>query len=88
MPDGVLPEHPRSRSVPGFIAEDFSVYQDGKRVGHARAVAQMHSALPSLRAFEPRFDDVAVIVLCPNAAFACMTLHDVVTDAQGVTSRM
>jgi ketosteroid isomerase-like protein len=75
-------------AVLGFLSPDFSMLQDGRRVGHEETVAQIRATLPTLRAFEPEFHDVEVLVLAHDAALTSMVFHDVLTDAEGATTRM
>ena len=75
-------------AVLAFIDPEFRMFQDGERVDYAATVAQMEATLPTLRLFEPRFEDIEIIVIGPDAALSSMTFHDVITDAQGVTTRM
>ena len=74
-------------AVLGYLAEDFSMLHDGTRVDHAATVQQIRLTLPNLRAFEPRFEDIQVLVLGPDLALTSMTFRDAVTDALGVTHR-
>lgn len=81
----------RERDVEGVLAclaPGFYMYQDGHRVDLATTVAQIKGTLPTLRAFEPRFEDVEVIILGRDAALVSMLFHDVITDANGTTTRL
>ena len=62
--------------------------QDGKRVDYASTVQQIRSVLPTLAAFEPRFEEVEVLVLAPDTALTSMVFHDEITAGDGSLSRM
>ncbi len=70
-------------AVIAFLAPEFSMLQDGVRFDRESTVEQIRAALPTLRAFEPRFEDVQVIVLAPDAALTSMTFRDRTTAADG-----
>ncbi len=74
-------------AVIAFLAPEFSMLQDGVRVDRDSTVEQIRSSLPTLRAFEPRFDDVQVVVLAPDAALTSMTFRDQATAADGTITR-
>jgi len=76
-----------AEAVIAVLAPDFTMLQDGVRVGHDATVAQIRATLPSLRALHTRFDDVEVHVLGPDTALTSMRFDDVVTDADGSTVR-
>lgn len=79
----------RTRSpeaVIAFLDRSFTMLADGKRYDYAETTAQMRATLPNLRAFEPRFEDVRLLPLARDAALTSMVFHDVMTDAEGVTS--
>lgn len=81
----------RTLSTPALLAfldPEFTMLQDGTRVDHAATVVQMESTLPTLSAFEPRFDDVQVHVLAEDHALTSMIFHDEITDAEGTVTRM
>jgi len=71
-----------------FLSPEFSMLQDGHRVDHDHTVEQIRTTLPTLRSFEPRFDQVEVLVLAPDAAVTSMIFHDVITGADGTVTRM
>lgn len=74
-------------SVTGFLDPEFRMLQDGHRVDYESTMTQMHKTLPTLQAFEPRFEDVQVLVLSPDTAVTSMIFHDVITDASGQVTR-
>lgn len=81
----------RTLSAPAlldFLDPEFTMLQDGTRVDHAATVVQMEATLPTLRSFEPRFDDVEVLVLSQDHALTSMIFHDEITDAEGTVTRM
>ncbi|MEQ8765737.1 MAG: nuclear transport factor 2 family protein [Planctomycetota bacterium] len=81
----------KERSVDGllsFLDPEFGMLQDGQRVGHAATVDQMKMSLPSLRSFEPRFDDIEIRALTEDLALTSMVFHDVITAGDGSVTRM
>lgn len=71
-----------------FLADDFEMLQDGRRVDRAATVAQMRATLPTLREFTPRFDDLRVIVLDRDTALSSLIFHDDLVDEKGKRLRM
>lgn len=70
-----------------FLAEDFSMFQDGQRVDRATTEQQMRSTLPTLARFEPSFEDIQVLVLAPDAVVTSLTFRDAITLADGTVQR-
>ncbi len=75
-------------AVLAFIAPDFVMVQDGRHVDYDATVEQIRSTLPTLRAFEPHFDEILVFVLDADTALTTLIFRDEVTDADGNTLRM
>jgi len=75
------------RLIP-FLDPEFSMLQDGRRVSYEETVRQMRTTLPALRAFEPSFTDVEVVVLARTAAVTSMRFDDVITAASGEVTAM
>lgn len=73
--------------VLGFLDPEFYMYVDGSRVDYATVVEQIGSTMPTLQRFDAEFSDLEVIVLGPGGASVSFTFRDVITDAQGTTTR-
>ncbi len=71
-----------------FIAPDFYMYADGARVDYESVAAQIRSTMPALQRFETTWSDVEVTVLARDQAFVSLVFRDIVTDGDGVTTRL
>ncbi|MEM7204484.1 MAG: nuclear transport factor 2 family protein [Planctomycetota bacterium] len=80
----------RARDAEALIARltpDFYMYQDGQRTDRATIVAQIRATLPTLRAFDTRFDAIEILPITTDAAVVSMQFDDAITAADGTTTR-
>ena len=75
-------------AILALIAPDFYMYADGARVDYESVAAQIRSTMPALQRFETTWSDVEVTVLARDQAFVSLVFRDVVTDGDGVTTRL
>jgi ketosteroid isomerase-like protein len=71
-----------------FLDPQFTMLHDGQRCGYDEIVRQMRESMPTLKDYKPRFDDVRVIAIAPDAALTSMTFHDEFTGEGGETIRL
>jgi len=65
------------------LASDFYMYNDGVRLPYDSVVVSVRRTMGSFRAFEPRFDNLEVRVLGPDAALATFTFRDSIVTRDG-----
>jgi uncharacterized protein (TIGR02246 family) len=71
-----------------LIADDFYMYADGNRVDYESVVDQIRSTMPSLQEFETTWSNIEVTVLARDHALVTLLFRDVMTDGNGVTTRL
>jgi hypothetical protein len=70
-----------------FLAPDFYMYVDGRRVGYDSVAVSIRRSFRVTRHHEPNFRDIEVIVLGPDAAAASFRFHDSIIVADGALQR-
>ena len=65
------------------LAPDFYMYVDGVRSSYDSVVASIRSTFPTFQHFEPRWHDLTVRALGPDAALATFIFRDSVVLASG-----
>ena len=76
-----------AEAIIAHLAPDFYMYVDGVRAGYDSTVAGIRRTMPTMRYFEPSFEDVEVIVLGRDAASVSLTFHDLIVTEAGDTLR-
>ncbi len=69
------------------LAPDFYMYNDGVRSSYDSVVASIRSTFGTFQHFEPRWRDLAVRVLGPDAALVTLIFRDSIVMASGETVR-
>jgi len=76
--------------VTGYFlrSPEFLFYAEGKRQSYDDIVAQVRELFPSLKSYESRWDTMYVSVLNTDAVAAVAPFHEVLTDKNGVETRL
>jgi uncharacterized protein (TIGR02246 family) len=67
---------------------EFVFYAEGKRQGYDDIVAQVRDLFPNLKSYESKWDTIYVSVLNSDAVAAVAPFHEVLTDKNGVETRL
>jgi len=67
---------------------EFMFYADGKSQNYDDIVTQVRDLFPNLRSYEGKWDNIFVSVLNSNAVAAAAPFHEVLTDKNGVETRL
>ncbi len=65
------------------LAPDFSMYIDGVRTSYDAVVGSIRATMGTFQHFEPRWSDLIVRVLGPNAAVVSFTFRDSIVTESG-----
>ncbi len=65
------------------LAPDFSMYIDGVRTSYDAVVGSIRATMVTFQHFEPRWTDLVVRVLGPNAAVVSFTFRDSIVTESG-----
>ncbi len=65
------------------LAPDFSMYNDGVRTSYDAVVESISATMGTFQHFEPRWSDLIVRVLGPNAAVVSFTFRDSIVTESG-----
>jgi ketosteroid isomerase-like protein len=76
-----------AEAIVAHLAPDFYMYVDGVRAGYDSTVAGIRRTMPTMRYFEPDWEDVEVLVLGRDAASVSFTFHDLIVTETGDTLR-
>ena len=68
---------------------EFMFYADGKRQGYNELVAQVRNDFPgNVSKYDGKWDTINVSVLSPDAVVAAAPFHEVLTDKEGIETRL
>ncbi len=74
--------HDPERTI-AHLAPDFSMYVDGVRTSYDAVVGSIRATMGTFQHFEPRWSDLIVRVLGPNAAVVSFTFRDSIVTESG-----
>jgi len=87
---GAIKERNADKIISHFLdSPEFMFYTDGNRQGYDELVAQVRRDFPNnVSKYEGNWDTILVSVLNPDAVAAAAPFHEVLTDMEGIETRL